>query len=150
MTVIAFPGLRAVGQALPVTSSAAVDIDCRLLRLLETEFPGDAFADDSTGILDLSAESALALDVFFRMFGLQLPAIADADATHALWRILRYEYGRIVRVALQGRDPKRFCQGFTTQEQAYGQTVAQGELIWAAKLARPLLGPKGFTAFLQS
>jgi hypothetical protein len=148
MTVITFPGPRATSQPLP-SSSDSEQVNFNLLRLLETEFPGDAVADESTGILDLSADGSHALDVFFRMFGLHLPSIADADATHALWHLLRYEYGRIVRVALQGRDPKRFCPGFTAQELTYGQTVAQGELIWAAKLARPLLGPKGFTAFLH-
>lgn len=147
MTVIAFPGQRAARRPLQPTPTSR-DVGTRLLSLLETDFPAEAVADAATGILEVSIEDAVLLDALFRAFGLQLPAISDADATHALWRMLRYEYGRIVRVALEGRDPKRFCTGFSAQELAYGQTVAQGEVIWAARLARSLLGPKGFKAFL--
>jgi hypothetical protein len=139
MTVLSFPGPRPRLHL----AGAAEAVPHDLPTLLETDFPEPT--DDGA----CPPEATAALAALFCAFGLALPAEAEAADTHALWQILRFEYGRIVRVVLRGADPERACPGFSMQELAYGRTVAQGEVAWATRLARPLLGGKGFGAFLR-
>lgn len=144
MTVLLFP----TRSSLALVSKEQARPPLTLEALVEMGFPACAQEDAESGLLGLSPEGAAELDAFYRAFGLRLPAVAHAQAAHQLWAELRFRYGRIVRVVLDGGDPAERCEEFTAQELEYGRAVTQQNVAAAARLARPLFAPKGFAAFV--